>query len=191
MQRLSLCIDIDGTVTDPYYWIPKANKFFKRNVKPEDVTSYDMHEVLGVEEKEYEEFYSVFGTTLHKEAEIRSGVHEVINEFYKTHYIHFVTAREEKMESVSLDWLYEHQIPFDSISLLGSHDKVKRAGELESDFFIEDRYSNALQLARAGFDVLLIDCSYNQGPLLPNITRVRSWSDIKQIITEHAREEAS
>ena len=191
MQRLSLCIDIDGTVTDPYYWIPRASKYFGRRINPEDVTCYRIHQVLGVEEKEYEEFYSIFGAMLHKEAEIRSGVCEVISELYKTHYIHFVTAREETMEFVSLDWLNNHQVPYDSISLLGTPDKIQRAGELESDLFIEDCYENALQLAEAGFEVLLIDCSYNQGPILPNITRVYNWYQIKAIITQHAEKEAS
>ena len=191
MQRLSLCIDIDGTLTDPYYWLPRANEFFGRNIRPEEVTHYKNHEALGVEEKEYDEFYSIFGPQLHSEAEIRSGVYEVINELYKTHYIHFVTAREEKMEFVSLDWLNKHQIPLDTISLLGSHDKLQRAGELESDIFIEDSYDNAFQLASAGFDVLLIDCSYNQGPVLPNITRVYSWYQIKNIIMQRSEKEAS
>jgi uncharacterized protein len=191
MQRLSLCFDIDGTLTDPYYWLPRANKFFGRNIRPEDVTRYKNHEALGVEEKEYDEFYSVYGPILHNEAEIRSGVHEVINELYKTHYIHFVTAREEKMEFVSIDWLNKHQIPLDTISLLGSHDKVQMARDLEADFFIEDSYDNALQLAGAGFDVLLIDCSYNQGPVPSNITRVYDWHQIKKIIVQQSEKEAS
>jgi uncharacterized HAD superfamily protein len=191
MQRLSLCIDIDGTVTDPYYWIPRANKFFGTRVRPEDVMSYSMHEVLGVEERQYDEFYFAFGTSMHNEAAVRNHVQEVIGELYNTHYIHFVTAREEKMKFVSLDWLNRHRIPFDSITLLGSPDKVDMAKELECDLFIEDSYDNAIQLAEAGFEVLLIDCNYNRGPLLPNITRVNDWRQINEIIAHHLEKEAS
>lgn len=191
MQRLSLCIDIDGTITDPYYWLPRANKFFGKKIRPEDVTTYDMHEVLGIEEREYNEFYNFFGATMHHEAGIRGGVSEVLRDFYKTHYIHFVTAREEAMRFVSVDWLSQHHIPYDTISLLGSHDKVQSAVDLECDFFIEDKYDNAIQLATAGFEVLLIDCNYNRGPLLPNITRVYDWQQIKKIIVQHLEKEAS
>lgn len=191
MQRLSLCIDIDGTITDPYYWIPRASKYFGKEIIPEEVTCYEMYLALGVEEREFEEFHSVYEATLYKEAKIRGDVCEVISELHKTHYIHFVTAREETMEFVSVDWLNRHRIPYDSISLLGTPDKVQMAGELESDLFIEDRYENALQLAEAGFEVLLIDCSYNQGPILPNITRVSNWQQIKSIILRHAEKEAS
>lgn len=191
MHRLSLCIDIDGTITDPYYWLPRANRYFGKRVRPEDVNTYRMHEVLGVEERQYDEFYFAFGTSMHNEAAIRSGVQEVISELYNTHYIHFVTAREEKMKFVSLDWLGRHRVPFDSISLLGSPDKVERVEELECDIFIEDCYDNAMQLAESGFEVLLIDCNYNRGPLLPNITRVYDWNQIKKIVARLSEKEAS
>jgi len=152
MQRLSVCIDIDGTLTDPYYY---------------------------------------FGFSLNNESGIRSGVQDTINELYQTHYIHFVTARNEVMECASVNWLHRNEIPYDSISLLGTPDKVQRAGELEADIFVEDCYDSALQLARAGFDVLLLDCGYNQGPLLPNVTRVYNWRQIRDIIVRHAEKEAS
>ena len=53
-----------------------------------------------------------------------------------------------------------------SLSLLGSHDKVAKAYEFCCDIFIEDRYENAVQLSSHGFNVLLIDCYYNQGPFI-------------------------
>jgi hypothetical protein len=66
--------------------------------------------------------------------------------------------------------------------MLGSHYKVERAKQLECDIFIEDRYENAIQLALEGFQVLLVDCSYNRLPLLPGITRVRDWIEIYEEI---------
>ena len=188
MNRLNLCIDIDGTLTDPYYWLPRANRFFGKNVKDSDVTSYRMHEVLGIAEKEYDDFYNFFGPLLHKEAPVRSGVCDVIGELFKEHYIHIVTAREEKMKYVSLDWLKKHKIPFDTMSLLGTPDKVQKAGDLDSDLFIEDSYDNALQLAGAGFEVLLIDCNYNRGPVPPNVTRVNDWDQIRNMIRRFAQQ---
>lgn len=49
MKRLNLCIDIDGTVTGAYDWIPRANDYFQTRIIPTDVTVYDIHEVLAVE----------------------------------------------------------------------------------------------------------------------------------------------
>lgn len=181
MQKLNICIDIDGTVTEPYYWLDRANHYFGTQVNPEDVTAYEIHKVLGIGEDDYNEFYDLYGKLLHKESEVRFGASEVIKRLYHHHNIHFVTARTETMRGVSIEWLDRHQMPRDSIDLLGSHYKIDKARELESDLFIEDCYANALQLANAGFDVLLIDCTYNKGILPQNVARVKNWFEIMKL----------
>lgn len=181
MKKLNLCIDIDGTVTEPYYWLERANRYFDRQLKPEDITAYEIHRMLDVEEDDYNEFYELYGKLLHRESKARFGASEIIQDLYRRHNIHFVTARDEKMRETSIEWLDRHQMPMDTIWHLGSHYKAAKAGELNSDLFIEDCYSNAIQLAKAGFDVLLIDCTYNKGPLPENVTRVKNWYEIAKI----------
>lgn len=175
---LNICIDIDGTITEPYYWLERANQYFNTKVKPKDVTTYEIEEILGVPRSEYDSFYMKFGEQIHRETLIRFGAKEVITKLHIDHQIHFVTARAEKMREVSFNWLVKHQVPLHSITLLGSHDKVNQARLLEADLFIEDRYENALQLAEAGFEVVLVDCTYNKGPLPENVTRLKSWYQI-------------
>lgn len=181
MRKLNLCIDIDGTVTEPYYWLERANRYFSRNVKPEDVNAYDIHKVLEVGEDDYKEFYDLYGKLLHKESKTRFGAGDSVRRLYQKHNIHFVTAREAKYEQTSIEWLKEHRFPMDTIHHLGHPDKVKTARDLKSDLFIEDSYSNAIQLGKAGIDVLLIDCNYNKGPLPENVIRVGTWSEIETI----------
>jgi uncharacterized HAD superfamily protein len=188
MKELNLCIDIDGTVTEPYYWLDRANRYFGRQLRPEDVSVYEIHRVLGIGEDDYNEFYDLYGKLLHKESKTRFGAGETIRKMYTNHKIHFVTARDENMRETSIEWLEKNQIPMDSISLLGSHYKVEKAKELKSDLFIEDNYNNAIQLAQAGFDVLLIDCTYNRGPLPENVIRVRNWFEIAAITDLKAKE---
>ena len=182
MKKLNLCIDIDGTVTEPYYWLERANRYFDRQLRPEEITAYEIHRMLEVGEDDYSEFYELYGKLLHRESKARLGASEAIQNLYRRHHIHFVTAREERMRETSIEWLTRHQMPMDSIALLGSHYKVEKARELKADFFIEDCYGNALQLAKAGFEVLLIDCTYNKGPLPRNVTRVKNWFEISRII---------
>lgn len=189
MKKLSLCIDIDGTVTEPYYWIERANEYFNTSIKPKDVKCYEVHKVLGIKDEEYIDFYEKYGELLHKEAKTRRGATQVINRLYNNHLIHFVTAREAKMKEISSEWLNKHNIPMDTISLLGSHNKVNKAIELNCDIFIEDRYENAIQLSEAGFEVMLIDCNYNKGILHNNIHRVKNWYQIEQFILEFSKED--
>ncbi|MDD4565608.1 MAG: hypothetical protein PHE79_09090 [Eubacteriales bacterium] len=187
MRQMNLCIDIDGTVTEPYYWLKRANLYFGKQLQPEDVTAYEIHKLLDIEADDYHEFYQLYGKLLHREAKARFGASEAIQLLYKHHNIHFVTARDEEMRDVSIEWLDRHNMPRDSISLLGSHYKANKARELNSDLFIEDCYGNALQLARSGFEVLLIDCTYNKGLLPENVTRLKSWSEILKIADNKAQ----
>lgn len=188
MKELNLCIDIDGTITEAYYWLPRVNDYFNTKITPKDVTVYEIHEVLGVDRTAYELFYALYGEALHLESKIRKGVKKVLDNLYKEHGIHFITAREERMKAVTYMWLSHHKIPMDSLTLLGSHNKVGTAKDLNCDIFIEDRYENAIQLAEAGFEVLLIDCNYNRGSLPSKVTRVTNWYEIENIIVNIAEQ---
>jgi uncharacterized HAD superfamily protein len=185
MKKFNLCIDIDGTVTEPFYWLKKANEYFKTEVQPEDVTEYEIHEILNISEKDYMDFYDQYGIALHSEAELRLGANEMIKRLHHTHNIHFVTAREEKYTDTSIEWLQRYEFPFDTITHLGHHNKVESAKQLKADFFIEDSYNNAVQLADAGFKVLLIDCNYNRKPTPLNVIRVGNWLEIIEEINKN------
>lgn len=188
LKKLNLCIDIDGTITDPYYWIKRTNEYFKTTIKPKDVTRYDIHEVLGIKVEDYLNFYNQYKELIHSESKARRGVTQVINRLYRHHQIHFVTAREPGLEKVSVEWLKKYNIPIDTISLLGTHNKVEKAFELKCDIFMEDRYENAVQLSEAGFKVFLLDCNYNKGILNEKIIRVNNWYQIEQYIIELSNE---
>lgn len=187
MSQLNFCIDIDGTITEAYDWIPRANQYFNTKIIPEKVKVYEIHKALGVQSESYDEFYHLYGELIHDEVRIRMGVKDVLDKLYQKHKVHFVTAREEKMKSVTEKWLFHHEIPMDTLSLLGTHNKVAKAHELSCDIFIEDRYENAVQLATYGFNVLLIDCYYNQGYLNRGITRVMNWLEIDEYIEKYAQ----
>ena len=36
MSRLNICVDIDGTITSPYHFIPYLNEIYNKNIKDED-----------------------------------------------------------------------------------------------------------------------------------------------------------
>lgn len=186
-MRLNLCIDIDGTLTDAYYWLDMANKYFGTDIKPFQVTKYDIHEVLGISKETYLKFYELHGEEIHEKAELRKDVQEILWSLDQQHEISYVTAREGRMKEVTEAWFHRHNLPKGQLHLLGNHYKVDKAKELSCHIFIEDRYENAVQLAVAGFEVLLIDCYYNQNPLIPGVTRVFNWRDINKKIEEYNR----
>lgn len=190
MRKLNLCIDIDGTITEAYDWIPRVNNYFGTSITAEDAIYYEIHKVLDVDPIAYKMFYNLYGELLHHEPRPRKNAKNVLTNLYSNHNIHFVTAREDRMKSTTYMWLLHHEIPIDSLTLLGSHHKVDTAKVLECDIFLEDRYENAIELSTAGFKVLLVDCNYNKGPLPANVTRVNNWLEIEKIINHYAEEQS-
>lgn len=184
MKNLNICIDIDGTITDAYYWLNITNKYFNKNITDEEITHYYIHEVMGVSLKEYEEFYEQNKIEIHSEQKLREDVQIVIKRLSMLHNIYFVTAREKELTMFTHSYLKKNEIPYDDLFVLGSHYKVDKARELECNVFIEDNYDNAVQLSNAGFKVLLIDANYNRKPLNENIIRVYNWKEIYSIINK-------
>ncbi|WPC41687.1 5' nucleotidase, NT5C type [Clostridium sp. JS66] len=185
MKNLNICIDIDGTITDPYFWLDIANKYFNKNVTIDKVTEYKVDIVMGVTRDEYYDFYDKNKFKMHNDnVSLRENAKEVIEELIKLNTIYFVTARDKDLKLLTYSYLNNNSIPYDDIFVLGTHYKVDMARKLKCDIFIEDSYENALQLSENGFKVLLIDTNYNRKPLNKNIVRVLNWNEIYEVIKE-------
>ena len=184
MKKLNICIDIDGTITDPYYWLSYANTYFNSNISESQVTSYDIAKVLNINRSEYLEFYEKFKTKIHSNQELRDDVKVILDKLYELNNIYFVTARDKSLELLTLLYLKNHQLQFNEVFVLGTSDKVPTAMDLNCDIFIEDSYDNAVQLSNSGFKVILIDTNYNKLPLNENIIRAYNWNEIFEIINE-------
>ena len=184
MKKLNICIDIDGTITDPYYWLSYANTYFNSNISESQVTSYDIAKVLNINRSEYIEFYEKFKTKIHSNQELRDDVKVILDKLYESNNIYFVTARDKSLELLTLLYLKNHELQFNEVFVLGTSDKVPTAMDLNCDIFIEDSYDNAVQLSNSGFNVILMDTNYNKLPLNDNIIRAYNWNEIFEIINE-------
>lgn len=179
MKRLNICVDIDGTLTDPYCWLGYANEYFSKDVKVEDIKVYEIEDTMGITREDFEEFYGVHGPEMHLNAPLRDDkVRNALEQLSKSHNIFYVTARDNRMTEATKEWFETNRLPKTKLFMLGSHYKVDKAKELNCDVFIEDRYENAIQLADAGIRVILIDCKYNRFELPKGISRVFSWNEV-------------
>lgn len=183
MKALNICIDIDGTITDPYFWLDSANKYFNKNITSEEITQYEVHKVLKVSREDYTKFYNKNKFTLHNREDINKDAVDIIQELIKSNNIYFVTAREKSLEILTREYLNRNKVPYDGIYVLGTYHKVDTAKNLNCDLFIEDSFENAVELSKNGFKVLLVDTNYNRFPLKENIKRVFNWSQIYNIVT--------
>lgn len=191
MKGLNICIDIDGTVTDPYYWIEPCNKYFNTNVKKEDAKDYNICKTFNISEEDYIKFYEEKKYKIHWDAKVIPEAPGIVNKLGKVHNVYFVTARDERLTLLTRSYLKHYNFKYDELYLLGSHHKVEKAKKLNSDIFIEDSYDNALMLSEAGFKVLLIDTNYNRFELNKNIERVYNWDEIYKIINKLPLQEST
>ncbi|WP_026881194.1 5' nucleotidase, NT5C type [Clostridium akagii] len=185
MKNLNICIDIDGTITDSYFWLDKAAEYFNIKVKHEDFKEYEFCKALGISEKDYNGFYEKYKFEYHRQDILRVGAKDVINDLYMNDNIYFVTARDKSLENITSSYLKNNEIHFHGLYVLGTHYKIDKAEELKCDIFIEDNLNNALQLSNVGFKVLLLDATYNRHVNDPGITRVYSWIDIYDEIVNY------
>ena len=189
MKNLNICIDIDGTITDPYYWLYYANKYFNLNISEDDVTDYEIAKVLNIEKEDYNKFYEENKFIIHSRQMLRNDFIDVIERIYAFNNIYFVTARDKSLELLTNLYLKYHKISYDGVWVLGNTNKVPIAQKLNCNIFIEDSYDNAVELSSNGFKVLLIDTNYNRLSLNDNIIRVYNWNEILQIISDLSKEQ--
>lgn len=182
MKNLNICIDIDGTLTSPYHYMPYLNKIYNKNLTEEDFTTVFWAELYGdTLEGMLDKLYSNYLNS-YSEAQVVEGAKEAIEELYKENQLFLVTARNSTLEQITRDWLEKQQLSYVPLYLLGTDKKLDKAKELKCDIFIEDHPNNALMLAEGGIKVILIDCNYNKNVDHKNIIRVSSWKEIKGVI---------
>lgn len=182
MKRLNICVDIDGTITSPYHFIPYLNEIFEVDITEEECTTHNWEELYGSDIKKlYYEFNEKYIYS-YKEAEVVEGARDIIGELYKEHNVYFVTARDSLLTEVTQDWLNNNGFSDMDVYLLGTDYKIDKAKELNCDIFIEDNPSNSLALADEGIQVLLIDTNYNKDVEHENIVRVSDWTEIKNFV---------
>lgn len=183
-QIKCVCIDIDGTLTDPYFFIPILNEITGKNLTKDDYTSINWLDTYG---PDYSEMYKTFDdeySYVYKTSTIVEGAKNVIENLKARGIeIYYVTARSKSIHDITAQWIADQGLDPNRVhSLGGNHGKVEAAKELGCDVFIEDDPNNAKNLAEAGYKVILMDTNYNKGVSGNNITRVNGWDQVKDII---------
>ncbi len=187
MRKFKIGIDIDGTLTEPDFWVDIMNEYFHKELDYKTNQIYDWLEAYEIDEDEFSVFYRNEGPEMHYQAKIRDNAQEVISFFNNHHEICYLTARQKWLSEVTAKWLDKYQLPGEHF-ILGTHNKLPYAKELGCDLFIEDNYNVANELAEGGIKVLLLNCSYNIHKKIDrSIVRVNNWLDIKKAIMDFSQ----
>lgn len=183
-KRLNICVDIDGTITSPYYFLPYLNKLLGTDVGEEEYLSTDWNKVFGKEHAPLFKHFDELCPESYDVADLLEGADKYINKLAESSNIYFVTARKKCLYERTLLWLKNNGLEKFKTYMLGHNNKRDIAKDLNCDIFVEDNPENAHNLAEAGFRVILMDTKYNRELRHDNITRVNSWKEIYRIIQD-------
>ncbi|WP_339063640.1 5' nucleotidase, NT5C type [Tepidibacillus marianensis] len=188
-KEFTLGIDIDGTVTDPFTFIPHMNQYFNKSFSLEEITTYDITRIYGITEEEFEEWYNVHGASVYQTAPLAKDAKEILLQFQKKYRLIYITARSESFREPTMKWFEQNQIPFDRVVMTGNAYKCEYAVKYQIDLFLEDHYDAANTMAKKlQIPILLFNTPYNQGSLPVNVARIYSWKEAKEIIDTYVQQ---
>ncbi len=186
-KTLTIGIDIDGTVTDPGSILPFMNQAFGKNLSLRDCIEYNLANVYGIPEDEFVKWLDEEGEELYRHATLHHQADEILKQWHQNHRLVYISARAEKHLAVTCEWFDKFGIPYHSIDLIGSHDKLQSAQKWGVEVFLEDRLENAVQLSEElQIPVLLFDTPYNQGKLPSLVKRIFSWQEGNHLLSSLA-----
>lgn len=186
IKRLNIGIDIDGTITTPYYWRVFFNKLFNKNIEEKDCTTYDLKKLYGADKELWQEVYGSNLDLFYNNVDIRKDAVYILQLLKKQHNCSFITARSNTQYHIkqTKKYLKTHSLDDINLYMLTGHYKVDKCKELGINVFIEDSPLNSLQLAESGIKVFLLNNNYNRDVKHKNITRVNNWDEIYSNIQE-------
>jgi len=183
-MKKNIAIDLDGTVTSPYYWLNFFNKTFNGGLTEKDCTEYDLTKLYNIDRCSWDNINTQYIKEYLDCVDVREDAKEVLNDIKQYFNCYFITARQntEYIKSRTMDYLKENNFDDIPLYMMSSHYKVEKAKELGVEIFIEDSPKNAIELANSGITVFLINTNYNQNVEHENIIRVDNWYEIGSML---------
>ncbi|QRN50096.1 LNS2 domain-containing protein [Macrococcoides bohemicum] len=182
-RKFRMGIDIDGTVTCPTALVPYLQRSFNKYFKYEDITEYDLSNVLNIPESEIYQWFKDNEHEIYKYSPVHNDADHVLMNWANYYQLIFISARHSYLHELTIDWFKTHNVPYHHIELTGSHEKIETARRLNVDAFFEDKLDNAIEIHNAlNIPVYLFDTPYNQSELPAGVTRVKSWLELDTLI---------
>lgn len=183
-------IDIDGTVTCPTSLVPHINKAFQLDITLDDLTVYELTECLNIPKETFYEWFITAEPEIYAQSPLAVGAKTVLSKWNDEHELYFISARADKLRDVTETWFNTHEINYDHIELIGSHDKVSTAKRHEIDLFFEDKHDNAVDISeQLNIPVILFDTPYNRKPAPDSVIRVYNWQEAEKWVNNWLQSE--
>lgn len=147
--------------------------------------SFYIEEAYNRTVEEVQEFFASQAEIIITTVPIRTNCAEILHKLWNQgHTIHLITARDEQHRQLTETWLKKHNLSYHGLHMSPhkqSYSKGERSLELGVDFFVDDMFENALDVAERGIYTLLFNASHNKNRVT-NLPRVSTWLEIYEHI---------
>lgn len=182
MEKPIVAVDLDGTVGDPYAWLPRVNKIFELSLTEENFHHLKIRSNEGCEHVP-SDFYKNNKPIFHKDIGMREGAVETLARLQERFELIFVTGRTEDLKEMTEKWFEEHGLSSDlPVVYLGPEMKTIWTDKYKPIAFLEDSVPQSKAISESGVPVILMDTSYNRALEGKNITRAIDWKEAEEIL---------
>ena len=182
MEKPILAIDLDGTVGDPYAWLPRINQIFELSLTEENFHHMKIRNNEGCQHVP-DDYYKNNKHVFHMDIGMREGAVETIERLQERFELVFVTGRTEELKEITENWFAEHGLPSDlQVVYLGPKMKTIWTDQYKPVAFLEDSVLQSKAISESGIPVILMDTSYNRSLEGKNIIRANDWEEAEEIL---------
>ncbi len=174
-DKLGIGIDIDGTLTDPGYFIPHLNEYFKKDIRTNEPHIYDYAQLYNTTPDEIRHYFTQVKPDVMFESNLLDHARETVLELSEKNRVYIITARKNELYDKTRRWLDKKGLGSIELLCLGTPDKSRVARELKVEYFLEDHPTASIEIADSGIQVYLMDAPYNKDTAHRNIERIFSW----------------
>lgn len=183
-------IDIDGVLTHEgdeknNIWQKELSNYLGEKIeRKKDV--FNFIDAYDLSEDTINDFIKEKIEDIYSSVKPAPGARRVMEKLKKYNFkLYLITARSVKYHQLTIDWLNNYDIPYDSLY----HDKNKAslAKNKQIELFIEDNAENAKRLLNKDITVIIRD-RYHNSNLNNNhqsLYRAYNWEEIRNIIYEY------
>ena len=186
---MKIAVDMDEILCEYFEtYLKFYNKKFNTHFKIEDITDYNIWNILGGTYEDTVENTALYhDSDIFKTIPVIEGAIKGIKKIKKKHQLVLVTGRPSNTKKMTQIWLNQY-FPecFESVNFANhwskSGEQLKKSTfckQLGAELLIDDCLEYAQDCGNNGIKVLLMDRPWNQvESLSENIIRVNSWDEI-------------
>ncbi|BES66197.1 nucleotidase [Gottschalkiaceae bacterium SANA] len=182
MEKPILAVDLDGTVGDPYAWLPRVNRIFELSLTKENFHHLKIRSNEGCQHVP-SDFYKNNKSIFHKDIGMREGAVETLVRLQERFELIFVTGRTEDLKEITEKWFKDYGLSSDfPVVYLGPQMKTVWTDQYKPIAFLEDSVPQSKAISESGIPVILMDTSYNRSLEGKNIIRAKDWEEAEEIL---------